>query len=260
MLKALFGLCVGVCSTPEGTLQTSHYFQNVMEIPDSLLKDPKFLTGRLNYEEVPFFQTLPESLSLQTRACLLAPVAEAFARMAEAARREGITLKVVSAARNFERQKKIWEDKWFGRRLVEGRNLGQEKIDPTEKARLIMRFSAMPGTSRHHWGTDVDINALDDHYFLEGPGRNEYAWLVAHAGRFGFCQVYSARSTGRIMGYEEEKWHWSYMPLATPILENYNKLITYQDLQGFAGSETAPSVKAIEDYVNGISAACKISK
>lgn len=255
MLRALHGLVAALISIYHQSVDSLDV-RRYDSVPDSLLSSPAFLLGKINPVECPFFVSVPENLTQQPGARLLQPVLEAFVKMAVAAKKEGIHLRVVSATRTFDRQKQIWEEKWFGHRKVEGRNLHEENLPPAERARLIMRYSAMPGTSRHHWGTDVDINALEDEYFLSGQGKREYDWLVANAPRFGFCQVYSARSTGRVTGYEEEKWHWSYMPLSSKILSYYNQNIRYSDLQGFAGSEAAYEVKALEHYVNGLNPEC----
>jgi hypothetical protein len=255
MLRALHGLVsalIPAFNMSSDSLATALY----SPVPDSLLSSQAFLLGKVNPIECPYFDLVPERFTLQPGARLLKPVLEAFVKMAEAAEKDGIRLRVVSATRTFERQKEIWEDKWLGRRKVEGRNLHEENVPPVERARLIMRYSAMPGTSRHHWGTDVDINALEDSYFLSDQGKKEYAWLLSNAARYGFCQVYSARNTGRLTGYEEEKWHWSYMPLSSKILAYYNRIIRYKDLQGFAGAEVAADVKALEHYVNGLNPDC----
>lgn len=255
MLRALHGLVSALIPTIN---ISSDSFVNFIHspVPDSLLSSPAFLLGKVNPAECPYFELVPERFTQQPDAVLLKPALEAFVKMAEAAEKDGIRLRIVSATRTFERQKQIWEDKWLGRRKVEGRNLHEENIPAVDRARLIMRYSAMPGTSRHHWGTDVDINALEDSYFLSGQGSKEYVWLTANAARFGFCQVYSGRDTGRITGYEEEKWHWSYMPLSSKILTYYNRIIRYEDLKGFVGSEVASDVKALEHYVNGLNPDC----
>ena len=48
-------------------------------------------------------------------------------------------------------------------------------------------------------------------YFESGKGKQEYEWLRDNAYEFGFCQVYSEKGMERKYGYEEEKWHWSYI-------------------------------------------------
>ena len=115
----------------------------------------------------------------------------------------------------------------------------------------------MPGTSRHHWGTDIDLNDLNNEYFATGQGKKVYDWLVEHGAEYGFCQVYTEQGEARPEGYQEEKWHWSYMPLASPFLQQYNKQVSYDDLGGFAGEEAAEQVGAIPKYVNGIAPPCR---
>ena len=53
-------------------------------------------------------------------------------------------------------------------------------------------------------------------------------------------------------GYNEEKWHWSYMPIAKQLLEDYRKLINYSDIKGFSASEFSQELNIIEKYVFGI--------
>lgn len=181
----------------------------------------------------------------------------AFVEMYQAAKAEGITLTILSATRNFARQKQIWEAKWNGQRKVSGKNLATAVPDPQERALLILRYSSMPGTSRHHWGTDMDLNAFENDYFETGQGKKEYDWLVAHAADFGFCQPYTEKGNARPHGYEEERWHWSYMPLAKPYLAAYQQQISPEMITGFAGAEVAAPLSVIERYVAGVSEACK---
>ena len=175
---------------------------------------------------------------------------EAFMKMSDAAKQEGVELVIISATRNFESQKRIWENKWEGRTPVEGKNLTTVK-DKKERARLILLYSSMPSTSRHHWGTDMDLNALENSFFESGDGLKIYQWLLAHASQYGFCQPYTSKSGGRT-GYEEEKWHWSYLPLSGQFLNDYIGSVTYKDIKGFAGSEVATSLDVIRNYVKGV--------
>jgi LAS superfamily LD-carboxypeptidase LdcB len=166
-----------------------------------------------------------------------------------------IAVRVRSATRNFHVQKWIWESKWTGRRNVEGKNLAKSMPDLKERGLFILRYSSMPGTSRHHWGTDVDLNSLTNRYFDKGEGRILYDWLREHAADYGFCQPYTA---GRKQGYEEEKWHWSYLPLAKVFLRDWMKLynsgrITF-GRSDFRGSESCGSLAPV--YVRSIAPAC----
>lgn len=180
-----------------------------------------------------------------------------FVRMEAAAAAAGISLQIISATRNFAAQKRIWEAKWNGQRKVNGMDLSQAVTNPEERALKILEYSSMPGTSRHHWGTDVDLNALNNRYFASGEGKKIYDWLLTHAHEFGFCQVYTAKGSDRPYGYNEERWHWSYMPLASQFLDQYNEKIGYGDLGGFDGDQVAEEIDAIRKYVNGIAPRCK---
>ncbi len=175
---------------------------------------------------------------------------EAFIKMSDAAHQEGVELTIISATRNFESQKRIWENKWEGRTPVEGKNLTTVK-DPKERARFILLYSSMPSTSRHHWGTDMDLNSLENSYFESGEGLKIYQWLTAHAADYGFCQPYTSKTGGRT-GYEEEKWHWSYLPLSGVFLDEYQKKVSYKDIKGFAGCDVAHAIGVIKNYVQGV--------
>jgi zinc D-Ala-D-Ala carboxypeptidase len=177
----------------------------------------------------------------------------AFIKMSDAARKEGVELTIISATRNFDSQKRIWENKWNGKVLVEGKDL-TTVTDLKERARLILLYSSMPSTSRHHWGTDMDLNALENSYFDTGEGLKIYTWLKAHAAEYGFCQPYTAKDAGR-NGYEEERWHWSYLPLSGDLLNQYKEAVSYKDISGFKGSMVAKSMDVIKNYVEGV--ACK---
>ena len=197
------------------------------------------LMGNINPARHKGFSKLPPALSAQGEHYLRKEAAKAFEAMATAAAKEGLSLKSVSATRNFSRQKSIWERKWDA---LEG--------SPGEKARSILTYSSMPGTSRHHWGTDLDINSVEPAYFETEEGQKVYAWLVAHASEHGFFQPYTAHA--QRTGYAEEKWHWSYAPLARRYLFAFNMLVDYSMIHGFDGAETAQEIEILEHYVNGI--------
>jgi D-alanyl-D-alanine carboxypeptidase len=236
-----------------GTL--AHMVVSSAQVIDTLY-DASFLMGKFEPAEHPHFVKIPLAYTTKPEAYMHKEAFDAFVLMHEAAKGSGIQLTIVSAARNFDAQKKIWEDKWNGNRLVEGENLSKTMANTTQRALKIMRYSSMPGTSRHHWGTDVDFNALEDLYFSKGEGRKVYLWLLVNAPKFGFCQPYTAIDINRPNGYQEEKWHWTYVPLSARFTKNYAQWISYKDIVGFEGCETAEEVSAIQHYVLGIADAC----
>ncbi len=181
---------------------------------------------------------------------------DAFLEMRAAALADGIILTVLSATRDFDHQKRIWENKWHGRQVLHDNIMATDIEDPAERALDILRFSAMPGTSRHHWGTDIDLNSLVNSYFESGEGRRVYEWLLENAAAYGFCQPCTRHGDERTGGYEEEKWHWSYMPLANGFYRAFKQNISYDDINGFAGHETARELHVIERYVLDVNSLC----
>ncbi|WP_343329273.1 M15 family metallopeptidase [Polaribacter staleyi] len=213
---------------------------------DSLVLLPKYLTknyvlGKFDYTKNPDFVIVPKENSSK-KIYLRKEVLTAFLKMKNAAQKEGITLKVISGTRNFEHQKNIWNYKW---------NVKFKNLAPLKRAQKILEYSSMPSTSRHHWGTDLDLNSLSNTHFLHGQGKKTYDWLLKNAARFGFHQVYTSKENGRT-GYQEEKWHWSYTPLSTLYLKFYNDNVILKDINGFKGHTFAKYLNVIQAYVNGI--------
>lgn len=182
---------------------------------------------------------------------------DAFLRMHAAAKADGINLEIKSATRPYSHQKKIWEGKWSGRRRVDGKNLSKAIPFGLNRAYKILEFSSMPGTSRHHWGTDIDINALDDKYFQSGKGKREYEWLLANAGSFGFCQTYTKKDNNRQDGYREEKWHWSYTPISKVLTKQYEIRFNDGSIRGFKGASHASDIEVVRKYVLGVNQDCR---
>ena len=182
----------------------------------------------------------------------------AFIEMWHAAQADSLNLQIRSATRNHEYQRGIWERKWTGKTLLEGKtDAAKEIVDPIQRSKAILRYSSMPGSSRHHWGTDIDLNAFENEYFEPGgKGEHVYNWLTKHAQTYGFCQVYSDKEQEQRTGYEMEKWHWSYMPLARQLDRYVLNSITDEDISGFMGSEHSHDVGIVNNYMKGISKTC----
>jgi D-alanyl-D-alanine carboxypeptidase len=202
-----------------------------------------FVMGKFMAQTHVRFATVPPMLCSKPMY-LQIEVIEAFRKMRRDAMLVGIDLKIISGTRNFWEQSAIWERKWSANVSRFGTGAAN--------AKHILLYSSMPGSSRHHWGTDIDINSLEPGYFRNGRGLTEINWLRKNAKTYGFCEVYSPRTTGRLTGYEPEAWHWSFMPLSSQYLQYYSEHITPSDFKGFSGSGLAAEVRIIEDYVKGI--------
>lgn len=214
------------------------------------------ILGRIDEKRHPSFVEIATPYASRSGMYLRSECYEAFRQMADHAKTDGIALVIISAMRNFDRQKMIWEAKWNGSREVDGQKLPSSHPDPLERAKKILEYSSMPGSSRHHWGTDIDINALNNAYFNSGKGLREYLWLQKHAPEYGFCQVYTDKSGGRT-GYEEEKWHWSYLPIAQLMTQQAATQMNNGDYNGFLGEEAANEIDVLNNYVLGIDPSCR---
>lgn len=171
--------------------------------------------------------------------------AAAFVAMREAARAEGLELLAASGFRDFDRQLAIWNGKFRGERPVAGRDgrpLDLAPLDEPARVAAILAWSALPGASRHHWGSDLDVVdaarvppgepvRLEPADFAAG-GRHAAldGWLERHAAGFGFFRPYD-RDRG---GVCPEPWHLSWAPLAVPAQAACTPALLASALQGVA--------------------------
>ena len=243
------------------TTAASKVAKNVIEPPKIAIDSSislAYIMGKFEpTKHLKFIQVAPEHANGRKDRWLRKETYAAFLNMHAAARKEGIELKILSATRNFATQKIIWEGKWTGKRLHESKeNLAETTADPTKRANKILRWSSMPGTSRHHWGTDMDLNAFNNAFFEKGAGLKMYNWMVENASKFGFCQPYSPKDNNRPNGYNEEKWHWSYLPLAKKLTAQAKLRLEDEMIKGFKGAETAVSIGVVEKFILGINVDC----
>jgi len=153
----------------------------------------------------------------------------AFLAMRAAAEREGIGLDAASAFRDFDRQRQLWNAKFRGERALldpAGRPLDAAAMGERERVEAILLWTALPGASRHHWGTDLDVvdraalphgyalQLTADEYAPEGIFAKLTAWLDRHMRRYGFFRPYA----GGQGGVRPEPWHLSFAPVARPAL------------------------------------------
>jgi LAS superfamily LD-carboxypeptidase LdcB len=216
-----------------------------------------YLLGQFDPSQNADFAVVPAPYGISGYQMYLRKEAlDGFLEMASAAEKDGVELKIASATRNFDYQKDLWNKKWEGATLVDGKNLAETIPDGLSRFKKILEYSAAPGTSRHHWGTEIDINAATPEYFETKQGEKVYDWLLKNAWEYGFCQPYTTKGTERTTGYSEEKWHWSYLPLSKTFTEEYKNLITDADITGFDGDQYAAQLDLINTYVLSINPDC----
>ncbi len=217
----------------------------------------EYLMGKFDPATHPAFVAIDPNYADRSGMYLHKETYAAFIRMYEAALADDIHLQIRSATRNFNAQKEIWEGKWTGARTIEnGKDASIAYPDATTRALKILEYSSMPGSSRHHWGTDIDLNSFQNGWFEEGEGKAVYDWLKANAATFGFCQPYTVKGPERPNGYNEERWHWSYLPLAQVLTQKAQKELTDETIEGFMGSSTATEIGIVSNYVLGINPSC----
>jgi LAS superfamily LD-carboxypeptidase LdcB len=151
-----------------------------------------------------------------------------FARMRRAAARDGIDLCAASSFRDFDTQVRIWNQKWRGERPLldrEGNPIEAARLRPMARVAAILVWSAPPGASRHHWGSDLDVydraamapgyrlQLVPAEYSAEGPFASLAAWLDRHMGRFGFYRPYQTDRGG----VQPEPWHLSHIDSAKEV-------------------------------------------
>ena len=176
-------------------------------------------------------------------------VFDAFDKMQEEALKEGISIQIVSAYRSFDRQKSIWNKK-FKSYILNGLTQ-QQAIDK------IIEYSTIPGTSRHHWGTDIDIIdatikapkelLLQKNYENTGVYVKLKEWMDLNAEKFGFYLVYDNNPLRK--GFKYEPWHYSYREVSRIMLTKFkeidlNQILQRNDIKG----KHLFSVKFIKKY------------
>lgn len=160
------------------------------------------------------------------KAALQHDTLEPFLAMKNAAARDGIEIEIASSFRDFAAQQRIWDMKYRGERpLYDERGNVREHatLSEAELVAAIVCWSAVPGGSRHHWGTEIDVidrAAVPDGYRVRllpaetGPGgifHRLHQWLDENMARYGFFRPYRTYRGGVF----PEPWHLSYAPVST---------------------------------------------
>jgi len=156
---------------------------------------------------------------------LHAHVVAPFLNLCRAAKADGFDLMPQSSFRDFSRQLTIWNGKFSGQRPMvdaSGRPVDVRGLSAPERVEAILLWSALPGASRHHWGTDVDlidaratppgyrVQLAPEEFAPGGPYAPLGEWLEVNAARFGFFRPFR----GVLSGVQAEPWHFSFAPVA----------------------------------------------
>jgi LAS superfamily LD-carboxypeptidase LdcB len=176
-------------------------------------------------------------LGSRLHADAIEPVLALRAAAAEA----GFDLAIVSSFRDFSRQLEIWNAKFRGERVLldrDERPLDASKLDEPGKVDAILLWSALPGASRHHWGSDFDVfdraavppayrpQLTVSEFTGEGPFAALNDWLSVNLTRFAFFRPYLTDRGG----VHPEPWHLSYAPISGPALTRLTLDVLYETL------------------------------
>ncbi|MGE3611468.1 MAG: M15 family metallopeptidase [Bacteriovoracaceae bacterium] len=167
-----------------------------------------------------------------------------FLRLQKAAKEAGFDLQIASAFRDFDRQLKIWNAKAKGERVIldaEEKPLDYTQLSPTEIVYSILRWSAIPGCSRHHWGSDIDIydgntqlatevKLVTSECINSGPSARMHDWLdqrILENSAFGFYRPYGTDRGG----VSPERWHISYYPVSRRMIQDFSFSLFKKNLE-----------------------------
>ena len=162
-----------------------------------------------------------------------------FLNLCRAAKADGFDVLPQSSFRDFSRQLAIWNGKFSGEKPIydaAGQAIDVNGLAPAERIEAILLWSALPGASRHHWGTDIDlidgratapgyrVQLTQEEFAPGGPYSALGEWLEGNAPRFGFFRPFR----GILSGVQPEPWHFSFAPIA----ENARRALTPAVLHG----------------------------
>ena len=197
-------------------------------------------------------------------------VIQPFLAMRAAAAADGIELVAFSSFRDFDRQLGIWNGKFRGERPMQDRSgnaLNALTLSPVERVDAILWWSALPGASRHHWGTDFDVmdaramppgyklRVVPEEYLADGLFSRLTRWLDEHMHAFGFFRPYTTDRGG----VAPEPWHLSHAHIARRAqaamsLDGLRAVLAASDIEG-KSEVLATLARSYSNYVVNVDAA-----
>ena len=206
----VLALVLGGCAPKRETLKlTPPQSQGpAAQVPPPVLSQDQIL----GLEKPPGLLQDPES-----GQSALPEVMQSFWKLRDKAAQDGWHLTLVSGYRSFKHQMRIWNHYDSLYKKTDG-------LDAKMRVRAVMSLVSVPGLSRHHWGTDLDISEkslrgqlLNVHPDTPARVIQFYNWMEHNAPQFGFCKVY----LGKRGAVRDEPWHWSYFPYSRVYMEQF---------------------------------------
>ena len=184
------------------------FITSIIFSQNEVTKGDFFLLGKNNLKETIRSGLLPEAYIK-------------FKQMQNDAKKDGIEIEIVSGYRSYQKQKNIWNYK-YNKNFKKG-------IFGIKNINRIIQYSTLPGTSRHHWGTDIDVIdkrftpkgdlLIEKNYSENGIYSQLYRWMKKNSKNYGFYLVYD--DSPKRKGFKFEPWHYSYKPLSEIFLKRF---------------------------------------
>ncbi|OOF69448.1 M15 family metallopeptidase [Rodentibacter caecimuris] len=191
---------------------------------------------------------------------LQADALNAFQGLQQRAKKNGFNLQPASSFRDFRRQQLIWNSKFNGERKVhndDGEALDLTELSDWQKIQAILRWSALPGASRHHWGTEIDI--FDPDLLPIGKSLQLEPWeyeqggylfelsqfLLENLSHFDFTLPFMNLPSSKKIG--REPWHISHVPTAKKAQHLFSSAIVLNSWQGESIGGKAVLVAYLEE-------------
>lgn len=157
----------------------------------------------------------------------------AFMEMRAAASNDGFELQPFSTFRDYKTQLRIWNHKYLGKKPlydIDGNIRDFVALNEDQIIEHILDWSALPGGSRHQWGTEIDVvdkavmmdgytpKLLPEETVSGGIFHPLHCWLDENIEKFGFFRPYKFYKGGMF----PEPWHLSYAPISMEAIKCVN--------------------------------------
>ncbi len=168
-------------------------------------------------------------------------VTQSLTALIHAAKTAGFDMRIASGVRDYQRQQAIWNGKFEGRLVIRDQDsqpLDATTLSDSDKLHAILHWSALPGASRHHWGTDFDVYAkdrlphdvqlqLEPWEYDDGHQKDFSQWLENHLAEYGFFYPYKEAQGGVAI----EPWHISHRRTAETCLADLSVDVLREQLR-----------------------------
>ena len=169
------------------------YYTNTKKAKD--LNEPQILVNKYNYLTEDYIPENLEDINTEYSRSgmkLINYAKEAFEELAQAAKKENMTIIAMSSYRSY-----IYQENLYNKYVSTD---GKEAADT---------YSARPGYSEHQTGLAVDVYNGDLPY-TSFEQTEEFEWMQENAYKYGFILRFPKDKTKQT-GYQYESWHYRYV-------------------------------------------------